>query len=127
MAFEGEDRLVLSGEHTYFFDEYGNDATIQFNLGDFCTSKFYVLTAARHQESSYGSEYYRRNVFTEALVNDVMNTMPADTNGDSVVNLHELFLYIKANATNVSTDYGYYQHVQEYPKNSTYKLFKKLA
>ena len=129
-AFAGEDRLVLSGEHTYYFGENGGDATLQFNLGDFCTSKFYVLTAARHQESSWGWEAadnpsLSRNVFTDALVNGVMNTMPADTNGDSVVNLHELFLYIKANATDVSPSQGYYQHVQEYPKNSTYKLFKK--
>ena len=132
-AFEAEDRLVLSGEHTYFFNENGSGATLQFNLGDFCTSKFYVLTAARHQESSWGWEStdnpsQSRNVFTDALVNGVMNTMPADTetgDGDGVVNLHELFLYIKAHATDVSPSQGYYQHVQEYPKNSSYKLFKK--
>ena len=131
-AFESEDRLVLSGERTYYFDESGSDATLQFNLGDFCTSKFYVLTASRHQELSWGSESRRCNVFTEALAEGVMNTMPADTetgNGDSVVNLHELFLYIKTNATGpyVVSGVTYYQHVQEYPKNSTYKLFKKLA
>ena len=131
-AFESEDRLVLSGERTYYFDESGSDATLQFNLGDFCTSKFYVLTASRHQELSWGSESRRCNVFTEALAEGVMNTMPADTetgNGDSVVNLHELFLYIKTNATGpyVVSGVTYYQHVQEYPKNSTYTLFKKLA
>ena len=127
-AFEAEDRLVLSGEHTYVFDESGSDATLQFNLGDFCTSKFYVLTASRHQELSWGSESRRCNVFTEALIEGVMNTMPADTNGDSAVNLHELFLYIKANATELQSPSGtVYQHVQEYPKNSSYKLFKKTA
>ena len=126
-AFAGEDRLVLSGEHTYYFGENGGDATLQFNLGDFCTSKFYVLTASRHQELSWGSERERCNIFTKHLIAGVSNTMPADTDGDSAVTLHELFLYIKENATGpyVVSGVTYYQNVQEYPKNSSYKLFKK--
>ena len=97
------------------------------NIGDFVSSEFYVLTASRHRENSYGNDSIG-NYFTIYLVEGARGA--AENNGDGYINMHELFLYIKANATGPYTFYyddgtseNFYQHVQEYPKNSSYKLF----
>ena len=97
------------------------------NTGEFRNSKFYVLTATRHTESSWGSEGGPYNYFTKRIAEAAGVSMPADKNGDSCINLHELFLYVKENATGPYNYQGvdYYQHVQEYPANSTYKLFAR--
>ena len=94
------------------------------NLGEFRTSKFYVLTAAQHQESSLGHEGGDpANLFTEALVRGVNGTMPADVNGDKVVTLSELFNYIESDETIQYYQTQGYQHTQVYPENSSYQLF----
>ncbi len=130
-AFAAQDQYIESDEEGYIYDEEGNNTAVQPNLGDFCTSKFYVLTAARHQESSWGTEASpSHNYFTQYLALGAQGA--ADSSGDGAVSLHELFLYIKANATGPYYTYNeqgvregpYYQHVQEYPKNSSYILFR---
>ena len=92
------------------------------STGDLRKSRYYVLAAARHREVSYGSEYYQRNIFTKRLVDGVgsIGNMPADKAGNSngIVDLTELFNYIKQFQDDDN------QHVQRYPVNSTYPLFR---
>ena len=92
------------------------------STGDLRKSRYYVLAAARHREVSWGSEYYQRNIFTKRLVDGVGSSgnMPADTKGNSngIVDLTELFNYIKQFQNDDN------QHVQRYPVNSTYSLFR---
>ncbi len=125
-SFAARDQIMPPEQHVYYFDEDGNESDILLmNTGEFRTDKFYVLTAARHQESSYGSEPRGYNLFTYYLIEGVTD-MAADTNGDGAVSLHELFLYIDANATGpwtLSDGTEVYQHVQEYPRDSDYVLF----
>ena len=110
------------------------------NTGEFrVENKFYVLTASRYQELSWGEEredpYYAHNYFTRWLTqgigtSDTMpadNSMPADANNNGQTTLDELYRYI----SDVGDDYPfrpasggvYYQHVQVYPTNSNYVLF----
>ena len=85
--------------------------------------KFYVLTAARYHEMSWGLESMHYNFFGKFLSEGitVANGMPADANADGKVTQHELFLYIKAREENKEN--FVYQNVQEYPLNSEYVLF----
>ncbi len=102
------------------------------STGDLRTSKFYVLAASRHMEESWGwlgDDGY--NMFTQWLIDGVgrVGNSPADKggNGDGMVNLTELFKYIKKVGDSYPIPHGgeyYYQHVQRYPVGSTYKLFK---
>ena len=104
------------------------------NTGEFrVENKFYVLTASRYQELSWGSEYMDAdrsyNYFTLWLVQGigVSGSMPADANNNGQTTLDELYRYI----SDVGDDYPfrpssgevYYQHVQVYPTNSNYVLF----
>ncbi len=54
--------------------------------------------------------------------------MPADADGNGVVDLTELFNYIKTNdtfrITSIDDGKTYYQHVQRYPVGSSYPLFR---
>ena len=95
-------------------------------------NKFYVLTATRYHEDSYGTESYygSYNYFTKWLTDGIgtSGSMPADANGNRETTLSELFNYI----SRVGDDYPfeftegtYYQHVQVYPKNSNYGLFRR--
>ena len=95
-------------------------------------NKFYVLTASRYQEYSWGSEQDKYNYFTKWLTDGIgtSGSMPADTNGDGngTTTLNELFNYI----SKVGDNYGfrsdgryYYQHVQVYPKDSGFGLFRR--
>ncbi len=105
-----------------------NSDVFYSNTGEFRTSKFYVLTATRHQETSYGQEGSTPyNYFTKAIADAAGVTMPADTNGDSCISLHELFVFVYQQAMGPYDDGTgeYYQHAQEYPKNSSYKLFAR--
>ena len=105
----------------------------QPNLGELRTSKFYVLAAARHQESSLGHEGSDAcNLFAEALVAGVTGSMSADRNNDNKVSLHEAYLCIEEAAEEYHNwpggsglPAGQYQHTQEYPVNSSYALFAK--
>jgi hypothetical protein len=93
-------------------------------------NKFYVLTASRYQELSWGTESGPYNFFTKWLTDGIGTSgkMKADTNNNKKVTVKELFKYI----SKVGDNYGfysdgryYYQHVQAYPKNSGFVLFKR--
>ncbi len=94
--------------------------------GEFCDSKFYVLTAAAHQESSWGQEGYNPyNYFPYYFALGADSDMPADSDADNTVTLNEMYLYCLDNAAGPyydGEDY-YYQHTQVYPENSSYPLF----
>ncbi len=113
---------------------------IRANTGEFrVENKFYVLTASRYQELSWGKEvedpYYAYNYFTRWLTQGIGTSestqtdgsMPADANNNGQATLDELYQYI----SDVGDDYPfrpagggvYYQHVQVYPTKSNFVLF----
>ena len=100
------------------------------NIGEFRKSKFYVLTAAKHQESSWGSEVSGYNMFTYCIAQGGKGK--ADKNKDKKITLKELYKYVSKEAMGpyyYYDDYGYlrgpyYQHARVYPSNSNYVLFK---
>ena len=54
--------------------------------------------------------------------------MPADSSKDGVTTLKELYLYIKKESENTPISHdgaSYYQHVQVYPQDREYELFKR--
>ena len=103
-------------------------------------NKFYVLTASGYREESYGGEPTTPgkngyNYFTQWLTEGVgkSGSMPADEkfagNENDMVDLHELYRYI----SNVgdwnkiwikSKRSNFFQHVQVYPSDLRYTLFK---
>ena len=86
--------------------------------------KFYVLTAARYHQVSWGMEAQRMNFFTKFIAEGITNTngnMPADANKDGKLTQNELFLYIKDHEED-EKDF-IYQNVQTYPVDSDYVLF----
>ena len=86
------------------------------NAGEFCTSKFYVLTAASYDDTSLATSV--GSLFTLGLKNAAFGSMPGDTSGDGKTSIHELYVYIE--------DYvNGRQATQEYPVNSGYNLFAK--
>jgi hypothetical protein len=97
-------------------------------------NKFYVLTASAYREESMGFEKMEYNAFTDWLVEGVGKSgdMPADKkysgNNNGMVDLHELYRYISnvGDRTALKVDDGHYylQHVQVYPANLRYTLFK---
>jgi hypothetical protein len=95
-------------------------------------NKFYVLTASRYHEDSYGFESYSDsyNYFTKWLTDGIGTSgrMPADANYDNETTLSELFNYISRVGDNYPFNFAegtFYQHVQVYPKNSPYGLFRR--
>ena len=108
-------------------------AALQANTGEFrVKNKFYVLTASRYQELSWGWESgdpeTSYNYFTLWLTQGIGTSghMLADVNKNGKTTLKELYNYI----SNVGDKYPfrasgqvYYQHVQVYPANSGYVLF----
>ncbi|MBR4343605.1 MAG: caspase family protein, partial [Lachnospiraceae bacterium] len=118
---------------TYYFDAEGKDITAEVNTGEFRKSKYYVLTASRYQEYSWGSESYRCNFFTKWLVEGIgrdydYEYMPADSNEDDKVTLNEAHSYVKEINDEYSFYSGgsyYYQHSQVYPENCDFVLFTK--
>ena len=109
------------------------DSDYAANTGEFRReNKFYVLTASAYREESYGySNGY--NVFTEHLAKGVgkSGNMPADKayvgNGNGTVDLHELYRYISGESDYSRIKIGafyYYQHVQVYPSDLRFALFK---
>lgn len=89
------------------------------STGDLRIPKYYVLACSRHGELSWGNLYY--NYFTHWLIEGVGSSgnSPADINPkDNAVTLTELYDYIK------QYDGVYNQHVQRYPVNSQFKLFR---
>ena len=100
--------------------------TNAFDRGEFRQPKFYVLTAARYHEMSWGMEGSRFNYFPKficdgATVDAKTGLMPADANRDGKLTQHELFSYIKVREEDSSDFIN--QNVQEYPLNSDYVLF----
>ena len=102
------------------------------NTGELRTNKFYVLTASRHREMSWGHEDYEDpeysgNYFIDWLVEGVgsKGDSPADASPkNSVLTLEELFAYVKQ-YNDYPFEYDgqvYYQHVQRYPKKSKYPV-----
>ncbi len=116
------------------------DSAYAANTGDLRrVNKFYVLTAAAYREESWGTEditpgtKYGNNYFTLWLADGVGKSgdMPADSNyaGDrnGMVDLHELYRYIAGvgdHSPMTDRTYYYYQHVQVYPSEVRYTLFK---
>ncbi len=79
------------------------------------SNHFYVLTSSAHKENSL------TYVFARALKNAIgtSGSMPADTNPqDGYVTLKELYNYAYDAAVEN-------QHIQVYPSNSSYQLFKR--
>ena len=107
-------------------DEYVPDEGDDPNTGEFRNSKFYVLTAAAHQQSSWGTENGPYNYFPYWFAQGASGSKPADTNKDGTVTMKEMYQYIKDNASGPYYDGSsyYYQDVQMYPENSNYGLFK---
>ena len=97
-----------------------DESEILPNTGEFRSSKFYVMTAAAHQESSYGYEGSNpHNVFPYYFAMGAMGDKPADANGNGTITMVEMFNYIYDIALD---EVG--QHTQMYPSGSTYALFK---
>ena len=94
------------------------------NTGEFRSSKFYVMTAAAHQESSWGQEgSMPYNYFPYYFAAGFNTGKPADANGNGTITMIELFNYVYENALGPYNGYAY-QHAQMYPEGSTYALFK---
>jgi hypothetical protein len=117
------------------------DGTYAANTGELRrANKFYVLTAAAYREESWGTEditpgtKYGNNYFALWLAEGVGKSgdMPADKkyagNNNGMVDLHELYRYISnvgdRTAMKREDHHYYYQHVQVYPANLRYPLFK---
>ena len=102
----------------------GQDGLVA-NTGEFRKSKFYVLTAAAYQESSWGQEGSNPyNYFPYYVAKGGRGAADANKNGK--VTLKELYAYANKNARGPYYDgYDYYyQHARVYPTNSSYVLFK---
>ena len=116
------------------------DATYAANTGELRrANKFYVLTAAAYREESWGTEditpgtEYGNNYFALWLAEGVGKSgdMPADSryagNKNGMVDLHELYRYIAGVGDHFPVDdgtYFYHQHVQVYPSDVRYTMFK---
>ena len=109
------------------------------NTGEFrVENKFYVLCASAYRESSWGDEPESgrgngSNMFTDWLLAGVgkSGNMPADVkyagNKNGMVDLHELYRYISGEGDHCptySTGSMYYQHVQVYPADQRFALFR---
>ena len=107
-------------------EELPNENGEVANTGEFRNSKFYVMTAAAHMQSSWGWEGSTvedsNNFFPYFLAQGVMNGKPADANNNGVVTMLELFNYIEKCITDVQD--SKLQDTKMYPENSTYSLFK---
>ena len=98
-------------------------------------NKFYVLCSSRYREDSWAYNNSRGggSMFTDWLVEGIgkSGNMPADRkyagNGDNVADLHELYSYISNVGDNYPIEYGdtiVYQHVQVYPSNTRFEMFR---
>ena len=97
------------------------------NTGEFIDPKFYVITSAAHQETSWGSTALNYTYFGYYLALGPLGRKPADEEGDGngTVTLNELYNYVYTHALGPHASGGnYYQHAQVYPENSSYELFK---
>ena len=117
-AFAVRDSVADAGAGS---DGFTVGETLAFDTGEFRREgKFYVLTASRYQQSSYGIEGEKSSFFDDALCKGMEKengTMRADADRDGKLTQHELFLYIR------QFDEMFMQNVQTYPLNSDYVLF----
>ena len=124
-----------AGAGDSFADDFNNAAVSAFaaldpvsNTGELRKSKFYVLTAAAHQESAWGSNSLGYSYFTFHFCQGVVDNKAADANGDGKLTLGEMYdyTYPRVLAEGPFNDEGVsvYQHVQVYPENSGFVLFK---
>ena len=93
-------------------------------------NKFYVLTASRYLEESWGTENGPYNYFTKWLTDGIgtSGSMAADADANGEATLSELFNYVAKRGNDYPFEYDgktYYQHVQVYPKDSDYGLFRR--
>ena len=124
-AFSAADKGVTETVANMEFDD---DGELVVNTGELRTNKFYVLTASRHHELSWGHESGEAgNYFIDWLVEGIgtKSKSPADASPkNKVLTLEELFSYVKKYNDHTFWDgYDYYtQHAQRYPKNSKYPV-----
>ena len=147
LASCGSGAAVYNSENVTFLDADSDEADALFNeavirafadadellpaedeeadTGEFRDSKFYVMTAAAHQESGWGIEPYY-NFFTLYLTEGAGSGRPADNNGNGTITLSELYDYVYWKVYNRGPfgSESVYQHVQVYPSGSSYGLFK---
>jgi len=89
------------------------------------TNQYKVLTSCRYDQECYGTQPVADEpplgVFTKALCEGCgyNYNYPADTNGDTKVNLQEAYIYVK---NWVQYYYGDLQDVQVYPDDSSYPI-----
>lgn len=123
-----------SGTKASVQGDAGDSGVSVRNTGEFrVEKKFYVLTASRFQELSWGwesgSPESSYNYFTMWLTEGIgtSGAMPADTDGNRKTTLNELYQYISDVGDNFPFEAGgvYYQHVQVYPANCNYVLFRR--
>ena len=122
----GEDPLLFNELVVSAFAEAEN-AIADPNTGEFRDPKFYVLTAAAHQEESWGSEENLSTCFARHIIGGITGDKPADDDDNGTITLNELYeyLYEKCLGPHGPTgDVTHYQHVQVYPENSSYPLFR---
>ena len=109
------------------------DPGLASNTGELrVMNKFYVLTTAAYREEAWGDS--QGSFFAVALEKGVGRSgdMPADRlyagNRNGVVDLHELYRYLSSTLDyegNTSVDgKTFYQHVQVYPGDTRYALFR---
>ncbi len=114
-AFAAEDEFIAADDE---------DAA---KTGELRKSKFYVITAAGHQELSWNLNY-RGSLFGMAFVNGsgysfdghyfLSGRMAADSNGDNKLSMKEAYSYIRAQTLSS-------QHARAYPMYSSQVILKK--
>ena len=111
-------------------DEYVNDGAAS-NGGPFRKNKFYVLTASKHNETSWGWESYddsaskSYNFMSFYMRAGVTGKKPADTNHNKKITLKELYTYTRKQCISKCKREGLpAQHVMVYPSNSSFVIFK---
>ena len=118
-AFRNKDSGVLSSGNTLESDP---------GTGAMRLPKFHVIVSSKHRENSYMNVSKSYGVFVKTLVNGIgtKGSSPADSSGDGIVTQKELTNYLKQNVNRdpYLVKYGETQHVQAYPSNSSYPLFK---
>lgn len=122
-AFSAYDSVV--NLNTAPSGDFAVSDTAAFETGEFRQSgKFYVLTAARYHQVSWGAAGGVRSEFIGFICDGLgieNDYMRADANRDGKLTQHELFMYIKAREED--PEHRVNQDVQTYPLNSDYDLF----
>ena len=111
------------------FTSVDTGVLVQNATGSFVIqNKFYVLTSAAYQESSWEENGCALLVRWISEGVKEKGRMPADSNCDNKLELRELFEYLKKRGENKKIKHkgAYYkQHAQVYPKNCSFLLFKR--